>query len=116
MRRVIVIAGIFAFGPLSPISAQERSYEAPPSKSTFGSVPTISDAAMEQCVKLYNDGKWLLEELKNAKVDRYSQAAVDAYNAKVVKHGAMVDRFNRDCAGKQSESAARAARELNKKK
>ncbi len=69
---------------------------------------------MEQCVILYNEVKWLGEELQKTTVDQYSQASVDTYNNKVSKHSEMTNRFNSDCAGKQSESAYRAAQELNK--
>ncbi len=89
------------------------SYEVPPSDRTTASVPVISDAAMEECVKLYNEAKWLAQELDAAQVNRYDEAAVDAYNEKVSIHGSMTDRFNADCAGKQSESAYRAAQKLN---
>lgn len=68
---------------------------------------------MEQCVKDYNEAKWLYEELNNTQVDQYSQASVDAYNAKVERHTRMTNAFNRNCAGKQSESARRAAEKLN---
>ena len=70
---------------------------------------------MEQCVKIYNQAKWLGEELKNTYVDRYSQASVNNYNGKVNQHQQMTNWFNQNCAGKQSRSACEAARELNRK-
>jgi len=91
-----------------------RQYEAPPSSSTSSrSVPYISDEAMEQCVKLYNEAKWLNEEIDNTYVNQYSQESVDTYNRKVNKHSNMINIFNRDCAGKQSYSAWKAAQRLN---
>ena len=90
-----------------------RDYEAPPSDSTFGDVPWISDAEMERCVKLYNEANWLEEELNGASVDQYSQASVNAYNKKAERYSEKIDYFNRNCAGKQSESAYRAAQKLN---
>jgi hypothetical protein len=64
-------------------------------------------------LKLYNDAKWLLEEIDANEVDQYDEASVNAYNDKVSRHISMADAFNSDCAGKQSESAWRAAQELN---
>ncbi len=89
------------------------SYEVPPSDRTSASVPVISDAAMEQCVKLYNEAKWLDQELESTSVNQYDAAAVDAYNEKVSTHSSMTNRFNANCAGKQSASAYRAAQKLN---
>jgi hypothetical protein len=68
---------------------------------------------MKECVRIYNEAKWLSEELDRTEVDQYSEASVNAYNEKVTRHANMLDSFNRDCAGKQSESAYRAAQELN---
>ena len=99
---------------LLPTTLLARQYEAPPSSSTYGSVPVISDEAMEYCVKIYNEAKWLGEAMQSQYVDQYSQASVDAYNAKVNKHGEMVNYFNNHCAGKQSRSAYEAAQRLNK--
>ena len=89
------------------------SYEVPPSDRTSANVPVISDAAMEQCVKLYNEAKWLAQELESTSLNQYDAAAVDAYNEKVSIHSSMTNRFNTNCAGKQSESAYRAAQKLN---
>lgn len=98
-------------------SAIAEVYETPPSKTTSTlDAPYISDEDMEQCVKLYNEAKWLADEMRSTAVDRYSQASVDAYNNTVTRHSNMIDAFNRDCAGKQSESAYKAASRLNNRK
>ena len=89
-------------------------YEVPPSSTTSGSVPWIADDAMEVCVKLYNEGKWLGEEINRIQVDTYSQSSVDTYNNKVNQHSKMVNEFNQTCAGKQSKSAYDATQKLNK--
>lgn len=101
---------------LTTPSAYAQTYKVPPSSSTSARVPYISDAAMEQCVVLYNRALWLANDIDRTKVDEYSQASVDAYNAKVSTHKNMTNAFNRDCAGKQSESAYKAAQELNRRK
>lgn len=90
-----------------------RDYEIPPSTTTSANVPWITDAAMEECVKQYNEAKWLGEEIGTTKVDEYSQVSIDAYNSKISRYSQMTDYFNRSCAGKQSESAYRAAQKLN---
>lgn len=92
-----------------------QKYEVPPSDVTSSYVPYISDSAMEQCVILYNKAKWLSDEIEKMQVDNYSQASVDAYNKEVSTHTSMLVTFNKDCAGKQSESAYKAAQQLNKK-
>ncbi len=93
-----------------------QRYEIPPTTSTGSGVPIISDHAMEQCVKLYNDAKWLGEELNRTHVNNYDSASVNSYNNKVQRQGQMTGRFNRDCAGKQSRSAAEAAKKLNNRR
>jgi hypothetical protein len=95
-------------------SAASKTYVVPPTTRTSSNVPYISDAAMVKCVSLYNNAKWLAEELDKTVVDQYSQESVDRYNEKVNKHRQMSQIFNRDCAGKQSESAYKAAQALNK--
>ena len=40
---------------------------------------------------------------------------IDQFNKKITQHSSMIHRFNEDCAGKQSESAHRAAQNLNKR-
>jgi hypothetical protein len=96
------------------ISDALAEYEVPPSSATSSTnVPYISDEAMKQCVLLYNQAKWLSNEIGDTRVNRYSQASIDAYNGEITRHRNMLDSFNRDCAGKQSESAYKAAQELN---
>lgn len=97
-------------------NAFSREYEVPPTRSTSADVPYISDAAMERCVKIYNQAKWLREDLQRAKVNQYSKSEVNAYNSAVNRLSAMTDDFNENCAGKQSESAYRAAQKLNQKR
>ena len=75
----------------------------------------ISDAAMEKCVKIYNEAKWLAESLQSMYVDQYSQSSVDNYNSQVQKHSNKINYFNKNCAGKQSQSAYEAAKRLNKR-
>ena len=115
MHKIAICIVSAALTPVSGALAQDyQEYEIPPSSSTTLSVPYISDVAMKECVRIYNEAKWLSEEIDGTEVNRYSQAAVNAYNAKVSQHANMTAAFNRDCAGKQSESAYRAAQELNK--
>lgn len=90
-----------------------REYKVPPSSTTSSHVPWIPDAEMEQCIKLYNEANWLAEELESTYVDRYNQESVNSYNAKVNTHSRMIGDFNSNCAGKQSESAYKAAQKLN---
>jgi len=89
------------------------TYEVPPSDSTSASVSVISDEAMEQCVKIYNEAKWLAQELNNTRINEYDAASVNTYNAKVQNHSLMTKKFNANCAGKQSASAYKAAQKLN---
>jgi hypothetical protein len=112
MRNFLVAFALAALASVNGAAAQQQ-YEVPPSNSTTSDVPYISDEAMKQCVVLYNEAKWLDEEINSTQVDQHSQESVDAYNDKVSRHTSMIDAFNRDCAGKQSESAWRAAQELN---
>jgi hypothetical protein len=91
-----------------------RTYEVPPTSSTRGSVPVISDEKMEECVKLYNDAKWLSNEINSMYVNQYDSNSVNNYNNKVRKHSSMIRKFNAECAGKQSYSAWKAAQKLNK--
>ena len=91
-----------------------RTYEVPPTSSTRGSVPVISDKKMEECVKLYNKAKWLGDEINSMYVNQYDNNSVNNYNNKVRRHSAMIRKFNAECAGKQSYSAWKAAQKLNK--
>ena len=90
-----------------------QNYVVPPEVRGNGIV--ISDAAMEQCVKLYNETKWLNEEIDRTVVDQYNSYSVNAYNAKVNKANMMSQMFNRDCANRQSQSAYEAAQRLNRR-
>lgn len=105
------IALLFFLTASSTITAQ--NYVIPPSSSTRNHVPVISDDKMEQCVKLYNESVWLFEKIGRTQVNSYSQQSVDNYNAMVNKHSGMTNKFNTECAGKQSRSACEAARKLN---
>ena len=115
MKKTIYIAAAITTMILSTQVAAAKVYEVPPSSTTSRSVPWISDKAMEDCVKLYNEGKWLGEKINRIQVDSYSQSSVDAYNNKVNQHSQMVNQFNQVCAGKQSKSAYDAAQKLNQK-
>lgn len=106
--------GIFAFAFAPQVFAQ--NYVVPPSDRTTANVPVISDEAMERCVKDYNKSIWLEKEIKRTVVNEYSQTSIDAYNANVERLNDMTDAFNRNCAGKQSASAAKAAKKLNESK
>lgn len=92
-----------------------REYAVPPTSSTSGSVPVISDEAMEECVKIYNEAKWLSEKLNNTQVNQYDSASVNNYNNQAIKHSQMINYFNQNCAGKQSYSAWKAAQKLNRR-
>lgn len=109
MKQLTLLMGIFCVGS----NAFSKDYQIPPSNTTHANVPWISDAAMEQCVKIYNEAKWLSEEIDRTIVNQYSQSSVDSYNSKVNRHSTMIRNFNSGCAGKQSESAYRAAQKLN---
>ena len=107
--KYIVFLAVFTAS--STLTAQ--SYVIPPASTTRNHVPVISDEKMEQCVKLYNESKWLFEKINRTRVDSYSQQSVNNYNAMVNKHSGMTNKFNSECAGKQSRSACEAARKLN---
>jgi hypothetical protein len=93
-----------------------QRYEVPPTSSTGSHTPVISDAAMEQCVKLYNEAKWLGGDINSTQVDNYNSSSVNRYNSKIRQHTQMTNRFNSDCAGKQSRSAYEAAKKLNNRR
>lgn len=95
--------------------ASAKQYEVPPSSSASNGVPVISDRAMEVCVELYNEMKWLGQELNSIQVDQYSETSVNNYNIKVNKHEQMRRNYNQNCAGRQSYSASKAAEKLNKR-
>ena len=114
-KRLVVALAVSLLPLLLADSAWGQDYEVPPSSSTSSLAPYISDSAMEQCVILYNRAKWLGEEIGRTQVNQYSEASVAAYNNKVNSHTSMLSVFNSNCAGKQSESAYKAAQELNKR-
>jgi hypothetical protein len=113
MKKITYVTVMISAMILSTQSAIAQIYEVPPSSTTFSSVPWISDEAMESCVKLYNEGKWLGDKINRMQVDQYSQSSVSAYNNKVSKHSKLTNQFNQNCAGKQSKSAYEAAQKLN---
>lgn len=116
-KQTLVGKTVLAFIVLSSASfAFAQTYKVPPSSTVMGDVPVISDEAMEACVKLYNEAEWLYANIRSTRVDQYSQASVDAYNAKIARHNRMTTDFNLYCAGKQSQSAYEAAQRLNEQK
>ncbi len=116
MKKTTYITAIFTAMILSTQGAAAQVYEVPPSSTTSSSVPWISDQAMETCVKLYNEGKWLGEKINRIQVDRYSQTSVNNYNNEVNRHSQMINQFNQSCAGKQSKSSYDAAKKLNRER
>lgn len=106
---IVILTACYALNAVA-----NNYYTAPPTSSTRGYVPVISDEQMKQCVEIYNQAKWLSDELNRTSVNRYSAASVNAYNQKVSQHSQMIGWFNQNCAGKQSRSACKAAAELNR--
>ena len=94
----------------------EGGYEIPPSAQTYGNAPVISDAMMQECVKIYNEALAIERALNSTFVDRYSSEEVNLYNQNVRMHSQLIDWFNTNCAGKQSYSACKAAQELNRQR
>lgn len=94
----------------------QHAYQAPPTSTTSSYVPVISDEMMKKCVQVYNESKWLQDELNAMKVNQYSQAEVNRYNKKAKRINEMIRWFNDNCAGKQSRSACEAAQKLNREK
>ena len=116
MRKTTYMTAIFLAMIFGTQGVSAKVYEVPPSSTTSSSVPWISDQAMEACVILYNEGKWLNEQINQIQVDRYSQSSVNTYNNKVNQHSQMINKFNRNCAGKQSRSSYEAAQKLNRER
>lgn len=110
--RLLILTTLFL--PFSVIADGTQRYVIPPTSSTTDDVPTISDEAMERCIKIYNEAKWISERLDRAVVDTYNEKSVDSYNKMVSQHSIKQDTFNHQCAGKESYSACRAAQKLNK--
>lgn len=100
---------------LFSLSVLAQQYVMPPTSSTSGYVPVISDQLMEQCVEIYNKAEWLSQELDRTHVNQYSSYEVNQYNNKVNQVQKWTNWFNRNCVGKQSYSACQAAQELNRK-
>lgn len=94
-------------------SFANQSYVMPPTASTAGHVPVISDEMMEQCVKTYNEAQWLAQKIQTTRINQYSASDVNWYNEQVNKVNSMTSWFNTNCAGKQSRSACEAANKLN---
>ena len=115
MKKIEIFLFCIPLAYISIANAQS-TYKIPPTSSTSTNVPVISDEKMEECVELYNQGEWLGKKLANQVVDTYSQESVDTYNKEVKKHSSLVDKFNHECAGKQSRSACKAAQKLNREK
>lgn len=109
-KSILILSALFSVSALA-----QNYYKAPPTSSTTGYVPVISDELMEQCVERYNQAEWLGKEIDNTYVDQYSQASVNNYNAKVNQYRQLENWFNQNCAGKQSRSACEVAKELNSK-
>ncbi len=109
-----VVMGYLLF-VVSPVVAQERNYQAPPSTQTNVTVPYIAEADMAQCVQIYNEAIWLKEELDKVQVNLSQPASVESYNSKVSLYSQKADYFNLICAGKNSEQAVEAAQHLNQK-
>lgn len=110
MKRIKWALGLL----LISATAFSQSYKAPPTSSTNGYVPVISDELMEQCVRTYNEAEWLAQEINNTPVNQYDSYSVNSYNEKVNQHRQMTNWFNQNCAGKQSYSACKTANELNR--
>ena len=76
-----------------------NGYEIPPSSSTFGYVPVISDRQMEECVRVYNNILRIERNMSSSQVSQYNNS---------------VNWYNNNCAGKQSQSACEATNRLNR--
>ncbi len=113
INKVLYITLLLNIITISSVFAEKRNYEIPPSKTTSSSAPYISDTAMEQCVRLYNEIRWLAEDIQHSQVNRNSLSSINAYNQLIDQYSRMVEQFNIDCAGRQSESAHQAAQKLN---
>ncbi|CZE49901.1 stress protein, tellurium resistance protein TerZ [Campylobacter geochelonis] len=109
MKKVVIFMGFVIFASANP------SYEIPPSDTTTAYVEVISDELMQECIKIYNEAKWLEQDLNSEFVNQYSSYEVDKYNQKVRKYSQMIEWFNLNCANKQSKSACKAANKLNGK-
>ncbi|WP_440887829.1 hypothetical protein [Vibrio sp. WZ-1] len=112
-KKKFILSASTVFLLVNSLSAYAQQYRVPPTSSTYGHVPVISDDKMEECIKLYNEAEWLSDKLSSMHVDQYNSDSVDNYNRQVNVHTNMIRRFNSECAGKQSRSAYEAAQRLN---
>lgn len=96
-----------------PCFLSAQIYQVPPTFSSSSYGQTISDEKMEECIVLYNEAKWLVNQLDSIKVNTSIEEDVNSYNLQVEKHRRMTLKFNDECAGKQSLSACKAAQKLN---
>ena len=98
-------------------NAQNTTYEVPISSNSIATnIPEISDDGMVQCIEIFNEAKWLKEELDNVQVNISLPESVNAYNSKASHYSQLADYFNINCAGKQSEPAVRVTQKLNQLK
>lgn len=79
MKPVNLIVFLFLCLPNISMAESTQRYVAPPISTTTSHVPTISDAAMEECVRLYNEAKWISEKLETTYVDNYNEDSVNTY-------------------------------------
>lgn len=112
MKKIIIFLCLTSLA-LIDYSFAQQSYVMPPTASTHGYVPVISDEMMEQCVKTYNEAQWLAQKIQSTSINRYSAADVNQYNNAVAKVNSMTSWFNTNCAGKQSRSSCEATNKLN---
>lgn len=69
----------------------EGGYEIPPSAQTYGNAPVISDAMMQECVKIYNKALAIERALNSTFVNQYSSEEVNLYNQNVRMHSQLID-------------------------
>ncbi|MDL0089551.1 stress protein, tellurium resistance protein TerZ [Campylobacter gastrosuis] len=108
MHKLIILPAIAFI-----LSFCNQTYKIPPTSSTSGYVPVISDKQMKECVKIYNKIERLGQYLNTAYVNQYSLNEVNTYNNNLQSYNKMVDWYNLNCADKQSKSACEAAKKLN---
>jgi len=72
----------FAAAMIAILSAFEMKggYEIPPSAQTYGNAPVISDAMMQECIKIYNKALAIERALNSTFANRYSSDEVNLYN------------------------------------
>lgn len=92
----------------------DQVFTVPPSDSSYRYAPVISDEMMQKCVEVYNQTKWLKDELSAKQYNLNSNKAVKDFNKKVDEVNSLSSWFNQNCAGKQSKSACEATNKLNK--